>query len=74
MVFRRLAAGSFSFGLILLGLAGFGYVIPADRPGAFIHTTHCELPAVAAGQAIEVAFQIHNRTGSTVRVVGLAEC
>lgn len=74
MLYRFLSAGSFLSGLILFGVAVFAYVVPADGPGMTIDEPNREFPAHAAGQKLDVAFRIHNPTGHTVQIVGLAEC
>jgi hypothetical protein len=71
---RALAIGFLLSGLVLLGLAAFEYVVPADDHGVIIDDLDREFPDVVAGERIPVSFSIHNPTRHTVRVVGLAKC
>ncbi len=74
MLFRFLPTMLLLCGLALFCVAGFAYFVPGDGPGATIDEPDREFPACAVGQRLEVTFRIHNPTGHTVRIVGLAEC
>jgi hypothetical protein len=74
MRIRFLPAGFLLGGLALLGAGGLGCFVAADDPGVTIDEPDREFPAAVAGQELNVAFRIHNPTGHTVRIIGLAEC
>lgn len=74
MLFRFLPAMLLLCGLALFGVAAFAYFVPADGPGVTIDEPDREFPAYGVGEKLDVAFRIHNPTGHTVRIVGLADC
>jgi uncharacterized protein (DUF58 family) len=61
-------------GLALIAVTAAGYFAPADDARVTVDDPDREVPACTPGQATEVAFRVHNPTGRSVQLVGLAEC
>lgn len=74
MASRSLPAGLYLSGVALVGVAAFNYSIQTGGPGVRIDEPDRKFPAYTIGQELGVEFRIHNPTGHTVRIVGLAEC
>jgi hypothetical protein len=74
MLSRFLPLAFLLCGIGLLGAAGVVYLAPAEAPSLCIEDPDRELPGVAAGQKLDVAFRIHNRAGQSARIIGLTVC
>ena len=73
MISRVLSYVFFLIAVILFGIAGYGYYLSTDAPGAALLEPEREFPGLAVGENA-VMFRIHNPTRHTVRVVGFSFC
>lgn len=71
---RMLPVGFIITSLGFLSMAAYDYVTRHDAPGVVIDNPERELPEASTETPIPVVFPIHNPTGHTIRIIGLAEC
>lgn len=57
-------------GLGCLAIAAWMYLWPSDEPGLIVAEPDRPMTGLVAGQVGELTFAVHNRSGTSRRVVG----
>lgn len=72
---RVLSSGLILAGVVLLGLAGYGYFTrSSEGPALVVPQTDIELSDVRAGEQTEFIVPVNNTSRRPIKIVGLSWC
>jgi hypothetical protein len=75
MVFRVLSMSLILAGVVLIGVAGYGYFTePPPGPALVVPQTDIELSDLRTGGETEFTVPVHNNSKHPIKVVGIAWC